>query len=110
MSNDPSTPSGSPGDDGLPPEIARIFRDLNGGRDLPPQVVEQLKAMGIADADPGQVAAMTSQIKSMFTPGAMTKGVDVTPTPDGEAVEEMARRYGRLCGIWDKARAGANGK
>ena len=29
---------------------------------------------------------------------------------DGEAVEEMARRYGRLCGIWDKARAGANGK
>ena len=28
---------------------------------------------------------------------------------DGEAVEEMARRYGRLCGIWDKARAGANG-
>ena len=29
---------------------------------------------------------------------------------DGEAVEEMARRYGRLCGIWDKARAGATGK
>ncbi|WP_346008366.1 zinc-dependent metalloprotease [Janibacter terrae] len=78
MSNDPSTPSGSPGDDGLPPEIAKIFRDLNGGRDLPPQVVEQLKAMGIADADPAQVAAMTSQVRSMFTPGAMTKGVDVT--------------------------------
>ena len=29
---------------------------------------------------------------------------------DGQAVEEMARRYGRLCGIWDKARAGATGK
>ena len=26
---------------------------------------------------------------------------------DDEAVAEMARRYGRLCGIWDKARAGA---
>ena len=26
---------------------------------------------------------------------------------DAEAVEEMARRYGRLCGIWDKARASA---
>ncbi|WP_434966729.1 zinc-dependent metalloprotease [Janibacter indicus] len=77
MSNDPSTPSGSPGDDGLPPEIMKIFRDLNGGRDLPPQLVEQLKAMGIADADPGQVAAMTSQIKTMFTPGAQAKGVDV---------------------------------
>ena len=78
MSNDPSTPSGSPGDDGLPPEIMRIFRDLNGGRDLPPQLVEQLRAMGIADADPAQVAAMTSQVKAMFTPGAMSKGVDVT--------------------------------
>ncbi|MDN5716937.1 MAG: zinc-dependent metalloprotease [Janibacter sp.] len=77
MSNDPSTPSGSPGDDGLPPEIMKIFRDLNGGRDLPPQLVEQLKAMGIADADPAQVAAMTSQIKTMFTPGAQRKGVDV---------------------------------
>lgn len=77
MSNDPSTPSGSPGDDGLPEELARIFRDLNGGRDLPPQVVEQLKALGIADADPAQVEAMTSQIASMFAPGAQTKGVDV---------------------------------
>lgn len=26
---------------------------------------------------------------------------------DDEAVAEMARRYGRLCGLWDKARAGA---
>lgn len=77
MSNDPSTPSGSPGDDGLPEEIAKIFRELNGGQDLPPQVVEQLKAMGISDADPSQVAAMTSQIKSMFTPGAQSKGVKV---------------------------------
>ena len=78
MSNDPSTPSGSPGDDGLPPEIMKIFRDLNGGRDLPPQLVEQLKAMGMAHADPAQVAAMTSQIQSMFAPGAQRKGVDVT--------------------------------
>lgn len=29
---------------------------------------------------------------------------------DDEAVAEMARRYGRLCKIWDKARAGATGK
>ena len=96
MSNDPCTPSGSPGDDGLPPEIARIFRDLNGGRDLPPQVVEQLKAMGIADADPGQVAAMTSQIKSMFTPGAMTKGVDVASatTAAREAAEDEDHEMG----------------
>lgn len=78
MSNDPSTPSGSPGDDGLPEDLARIFRDLNGGQDLPPQVVEQLKALGITDADPSQVAAMTSQIKAMFAPGAQSKGVDVT--------------------------------
>src|SRR5699024_10988151 len=68
---------GAADDDGLPEELARIFRDLNGGRDLPPQVVQQLKAMGIADADPAQVASMTSQIKAMFTPGAQTKGVDV---------------------------------
>src|SRR5699024_306010 len=76
VSNDPNTP-GAADDDGLPEELARIFRDLNGGRDLPPQVIQQLKAMGIADADPAQVASMTSQIKAMFTPGAQTKGVDV---------------------------------
>ena len=96
MSNDPSTPSGSPGDDGLPPEIAKIFRDLNGGRDLPPQVVEQIKAMGIGDADPAQVAAMTSQITSMFTPGAMTKGVDVASavTAAQEAAEDEDHEMG----------------
>lgn len=78
MSNDPSTPSGPSGDDGLPEDLARIFRELNGGRDLPPEVVEQLKSLGITDADPAQVAAMTSQIKAMFAPGAQAKGVDVT--------------------------------
>ena len=66
MSNDPSTPSGSPGDDGLPPEIMRIFRDLNGGRDLPPQLVEQLRAMGIADADIQQWVADVSAESGEF--------------------------------------------
>ena len=28
-------------------------------------------------------------------------------TDDATAVDEMARRYGRLCGLWDKARASA---
>lgn len=113
MSNDPSTPSGSPGDDGLPEDLARIFRDLNGGRDLPPQVVEQLKAMGIADADPAQVAAMTSQIKAMFAPGAQAKGVDVTAATStarealeaedhatGERELGLAEQATRLSGLW----------
>jgi 5-dehydro-2-deoxygluconokinase len=26
---------------------------------------------------------------------------------DDEAVAEMARRYGRLCAVWDRARASA---
>ena len=29
---------------------------------------------------------------------------------DAEAVSEMARRYARLCGVWDRARAGARGQ
>lgn len=106
MSNDPSTPSGSPGDDGLPEDIAKIFRDLNGGRDLPPQVVEQLKAMGISDADPAQVAAMTSQIKSMFTPGAQAKGVDVAGaiTAAQEAAESEDHEMGaRESGLAEQA-------
>ncbi len=103
MSNDPSTP-GASGDDGLPEELARIFRDLNGGRDLPPQVVEQLKAMGIADADPAQVAAMTSQIKSMFTPGATTKGVDVAAATS-TAREALTEEAGdeRAAGLAEQA-------
>lgn len=113
MSNDPSTPSGSPGDDGLPEDLARIFRDLNGGRDLPPQVVEQLKALGITDADPTQVAAMTSQIKAMFSPGAQAKGVDVAAatTAAGETIQDedhamggreltLAEQATRLSGLW----------
>ena len=96
MSNDPSTP-GASDDDGLPEELARIFRDLNGGRDLPPQVIQQLKAMGIADADPAQVASMTSQIKAMFTPGAQTKGVDVaaaTTAAREQLTEELTATTG----------------
>lgn len=113
MSNDPSTPSGSPGDDGLPEDLARIFRDLNGGRDLPPEVVEQLKALGITDADPAQVAAMTSQIKAMFAPGAQAKGVDVTAatTAAGEVIQAedhemggreltLAEQATHLSGLW----------
>ncbi|MGO1166500.1 MAG: zinc-dependent metalloprotease, partial [Janibacter sp.] len=113
MSNDPSTPSGSSGDDGLPEDLARIFRDLNGGQDLPPQVVEQLKAMGIADADPAQVAAMTSQLKAMFAPGAQTKGVDVTAATKAarEAIHDedhtmggrelaLAEQAVQLSGLW----------
>lgn len=110
MSNDPSTPSG---DDGLPEDLARIFRDLNGGRDLPPEVVDQLKALGITDADPAQVAAMTSQIKAMFAPGAQAKGVDVTAATSAarEAIADSdhtmgEREYGlveqatRLAALW----------
>lgn len=113
MSNDPSTPSGASGDDGLPEDLARIFRDLNGGRDLPPQVVEQLKALGITEADPSQVAAMTSQIKAMFSPGAQAKGVDVAAATSaarevireedhamGAREEGLAEQAVRLAGLW----------
>lgn len=113
MTNDPSTPSGASGDDGLPEDLARIFRDLNGGRDLPPQVVEQLKALGITDADPAQIAAMTSQIKAMFSPGAQAKGVDVAAATSTarEALQTEDHAMGgrelalveeatRLAGLW----------
>lgn len=113
MTNDPSTPSGSPGDDGLPEDLARIFRELNGGRDLPPEVIEQLKSLGIADADPAQVAAMTSQIKAMFAPGAQAKGVDVTAATTaarqsmevedhamGEREVTLVEQATRLAGLW----------
>ena len=37
--------------------------------------------------------------------GWMTGGMD-----DAAAVAEMARRYARLCAVWDRARAAAKGK
>lgn len=39
--------------------------------------------------------------------GDVAKAWMTGSTPDAEAVAEMARRYARLCTIWDKARAAA---
>lgn len=87
--DDPQVP-GDP-DDGLPEEIAEVLRQLTGGRDLPPQMVEQLRALGIADADPQQLHQMAAQVRAMFDPSTPTKGVDVasaTRTARGLAAGE----------------------
>lgn len=115
---DPQDPHQPADDDGLPEEIARVLRDLTGGRDLPPQVVEQLKAFGIADADPQAFAAMAQQMRSMFDPTAATKGVDLASATGtaqrvaaeeggedadremGERERQLAEQATRVAGMW----------
>lgn len=116
MTNDPRDPQDPDDQSGeLPEEIARVLRDLTGGQELPPQVVEQLKAFGIADADPQALAAMATQMRAMFSPTAATKGVDLasaTATARRVAADEgedhtmgdrehgLADQAGRLAGMW----------
>ena len=101
MSNDPSTPSGSPGDDGLPPEIARIFRDLNGGRDLPPQVVEQLKTglqqmevkLGELRSKRDQLIARKKTAEAQVKVQGAIRSINVMdPTSELSRYEEIVRR------------------
>ncbi|MGE9809074.1 MULTISPECIES: zinc-dependent metalloprotease [unclassified Janibacter] len=73
--NVPDSPTPDNGDDGLPEELAAVFRGLTGGADLPPEMVAQLKAMGLADADPAAVSAMAQQVRAMFT-GPVHDGID----------------------------------
>lgn len=112
MSYEPDRAEGS---DDLPEELARILRELTGGADLPPQMVEQLKAMGLADADPAVVSAMAQQVKAMFAPGPVTKGVDVASATDvarqivaaeggdaamGSSEHALAEQATRIAGLW----------
>lgn len=123
MTNDPRDPgdpqdpsefganAGQPGE--LPEEIARVLRELTGGADLPPQMVEQLKAMGIADADPQALSAMAGQMRAMFAPGAPTHGVDLSAATTtattvasegdvevGEREQGLAQQAAHLAGMW----------
>ena len=54
MPDNPTTPepTGPEEPEGLPPELAEVLRALTGGAELPPEVVQQLRSMGIDDTDP----------------------------------------------------------
>ena len=74
-------------------------------------VVLGLDAPEAALADSFAVAASFPLVKGFAVGrtifGAVARAWLDGDLTDGEAVEEMARRYSRLCGIWDKARASA---
>ncbi len=55
----------------------------------------------------GYWIALDKSYWSHLAAGAVARGWMKGETDDAAAVAEMARRYARLCGIWDAARAAA---
>ena len=53
------------------------------------------------------VAALHSPNTGVVDFGEVARAWMAGDTGDAEAVAEMARRFGRLCAVWDKARAAA---
>ena len=114
MSDNPSTPGPGEPDEGLPPELAEVFRRLSGGADLPPEVVSQLRAMGLADADPHAVARMADQVRAMFTAPEGSGPVNATQATDlarstvaengdevmGDEQRRLAAQAAQVAGLW----------
>ena len=68
-----------PGDDrdgGLPPELEKLFKDLTGGAEIPPEVRQMLAGSGLGDLDPTVMASMAEQMKAMFSDEGGQDGFD----------------------------------
>ncbi len=110
----PPGPTGPEEPEGLPPELAEVLRSLTGGADLPPEVVQQLRSMGIADADPQAISMMAQQVKAMFSAPAGEGPVSATQAGDvarqtveaagdeemGEEQHRLADQAGRVAALW----------
>ena len=59
-----STPEPDPSGD-LPPGIAEVLRQLTGGAELPPEVLDQFKAMGLGDVPPEQFQQVMSAVQAL---------------------------------------------
>ena len=51
---------------GIPPEIARLMRELTGG-EVDPQVAEMMRGMGLDKIDPQMLAMVMGQVQAMFS-------------------------------------------
>lgn len=114
MPDNPSNPGPDSPDEGLPPELAEVLRKLTGGAELPQEMIQQLRAMGIADADPAAVSMVAQQLTAMFTApegdGPMneaqaTEIARTTVTESGDAVmgdreRQLADQAGRVAELW----------
>ena len=68
MPDDIEQPGGDePPTGALPPEMQEALRRLTGGAELPPEVMEQLGAMGLGQIPVAQFEGMLSQFQSMFS-------------------------------------------
>lgn len=68
-----------PGDDrdgGLPPELEKLFKDLTGGAEIPPEVRQMLAGSGLGALDPTVMASMAEQMKAMFSDEGGQDGFD----------------------------------
>ena len=77
--HDPARPDD--GGDGLPPEIAALFRNLTGG-DLDPQAAEMLKGMGLGSVDPKMLEMVMGQVQAMFSAPDTGTAVNATVAMD----------------------------
>ena len=82
------SPVPDPDEPGVPEEILEVLRELTGGRDIPPAMLQQLSAFGLADADPAQLRMMAGQLRAMF--GGGTPGMPVGFAPGGDGPFEGA--------------------
>ncbi len=100
--------------EGLPPELAEVFRSLTGGADLPPEMVRQLRSMGLADADPAALSMMAQQVRAMFSGSGGEGPVDSSVALDvarrtveaagdesmGEEQRRLAEQAAQVAGLW----------
>ncbi len=107
-----STPEPDPSGD-LPPGIAEVLRQLTGGAELPPEVLDQFKAMGLGDVPPEQFQQVMSAVQAMFNapdegPVATTVAVDVArkvvagggDPSMGERERKLATDAVRVADLW----------
>jgi putative hydrolase len=76
-SEDHPQPTG-PGEDpsGLPPELAKLLRELTGGAELPPEMLQMLQGAGLDRIDPAMMGVLTEQMKAFFSGDGGDGGLD----------------------------------
>lgn len=114
MPDDIEQPGGDePPTGALPPEMQEALRRLTGGAELPPEVMEQLGAMGLGQIPVAQFEGMLSQFQSMFSgpdegPLSRTMTTDVarkmiaekSDAAMGEREATLAREAGHVADLW----------
>ena len=88
------SPVPDPDEPGVPEEILEVLRELTGGRDIPPAMLQQLSAFGLADADPAHAAfdMMRTRLLRTLRANGWTS-VGVTSPTSGTSPEAASNSF-----------------